>query len=437
MQGRIWDDMIFRDPGPSEDCLYAECVGARGGLHREAGPERQTAGDVLDFRRRLHGGWHLGGAPGWRQPGAQGRDCRELQLPPGHLRFLRPPGSGQGESSTASAGNYGLLDQLAALQWVHDNIARFGGDPENVTIFGESAGSFSVSGLVMSPLAKGLFQRAIGESGAMLSGRQPAPLAEAEADNLRFAQNAFGTTSLDKLRSLPAEQVQQAAGEKNGRFETVVDGWYLPKPVSAIYAAGEQNRVALLAGWNTDEARAEQFFIARPASAESFAAIARQRYGDRAPEFLKLYPGTTDAEAVRSAADVAGDNFIAFGTWKWIELHTRTPGVPVYRYHFEKLLPSTPPAANHSGEIEYVFRNLASKNLPFTDEDRQVSELLASYWTNFAKTGDPNGAGLPKWPLYREADGFPVMHLSATPTAAPDERRGRYLFLDSIDAAAR
>jgi len=435
-QDRIWDDMIFRDPGPSEDCLTLNVWA----------PEEAFAAKTPEAAKLpvmfwiFGGGFMAGGTSEARQDGGnlapKGVVVVSCNYRLGVFGFFTHPEAAK-ESEHGSSGNYGLLDQVAALQWVHDNIARFGGDPANVTVFGESAGSFSVSGLVMSPLAKGLFGRAIGESGAMLSSRQPLPRAQAEADNLGFAQEAFGTTSLDKLRSLPADQVQQAAREKPGRFEPVVDGWYLPEPVRAIYAGGKQNQVALLAGWNTDEALASQFFGPMRPTRENFATIASRRFGARATEFLRLYPGTTDAEVQRSAADAAGDDFIALGTWKWIELHTKTPGVPVYRYHFEQRLPSTPPAANHSGEIEYVFRALASKNLPFTDEDRQVSEWMATYWTNFARTGDPNGAGLPKWPVYREADGFPVMHLNASPTAAPDERRGRYLFLDSVDPAAR
>ena len=282
-------------------------------------------------------------------------------------------------------------------------------------------------------------------------------LAQAEERNVKFAQDAFGTASIEKLRSLPAGQVQQAARAVQWRFNPVVDGWYLPESVAAIYAAGKQNRVALLAGWNTDERNYRFFFRDQPATAENFIARARERFGEKADVFLKLYPASTDAEAQRSASDFAGDEFIAFGTWKWIEQHTRAPGVAVYRYHFEQNLPLPVPAAPHAGEIEYVFGTLSAKNLPWTAEDRQVSGILASYWTNFAKTGDPNGAGLPRWPVYgeqgyqvmhlnaglprwpvyREEDGYQVMHLKPISTASPDERRGRYLFLDSLSPQAR
>jgi para-nitrobenzyl esterase len=437
IQDKIFPDMVFRDPGPSEDCLTLNVWAPEAAF---AGKSSQAAKLPVMFWV-FGGGYMAGGTSEPRQDGGnlapKGVVVVSCNYRLGIFGFFTHPEAAK-ESKHHSAGNYGLLDQVAALQWVRKNIARFGGDPANVTIFGESAGSFSVSGLVLSPLAKGLFRRAIGESGAMLGeGLGPLPLQQAEENNVKFAQDAFGTASLATLRSLPAAEVQQAAREKHGRFLIVVDGWYLPQPVRAIYAAGKQNHVALLAGWNADEARAAAFFGGMAPTAESFAAVAHERYKDRAAEFLKLYPASTDAEALRSAGDIASDNFIALGTWRWIELHTKTPGVAVYRYHFEQKLPSTPPAANHSGEIEYVFRTLASKNLPFTDEDRRVSEMLASYWTNFAKTGDPNGEGLAKWPVYREADGYQVMHLKANSAAAPDGLRGRYLFLDSLDAASR
>jgi para-nitrobenzyl esterase len=439
-QDRVYDDMVFRDAGPSEDCLTLNVWA----------PEAAFAGKAPEAVKLpvmfwiYGGGYSAGGTSEARQDGAnlstKGVVVVSCNYRLGIFGFFALPEAAR-ESGHNSAGNYGLLDQLAALRWVRDNIARFGGDPANVTIFGESAGSFSVSGLVMSPLAKGLFQRAIGESGAMFGpGREPLPRAQAEAEDVQFAQTALGTASLEKLRSLPAAQVQQAARFGHGNFTAIVDGWYLPEPVAAIYAAGKQNPVALLAGWNADEAdaaRTRNFFGGMRPTAENFIARARQRFGDKAGAFLKLYPAATDAEAQRSARDFAGDDFIALGTWKWIELHTKTPGIAVFRYRFEQNLPLPAPAAPHAGEIEYVFGMLSAKNLPWTAEDRQVSGILATYWSNFARTGDPNGAGLPRWPVYRASDGYQVMHLKPDSVAAPDERRGRYLFLDSLSPELR
>jgi para-nitrobenzyl esterase len=435
-QGRVFDDMIFRDNGPSEDCLYLNVWA----------PEAAFAGSSPDKVKLpvmfwiYGGGFMAGGSSEPRQDGGnlstKGVVVVSCNYRLGMFGFFSHPEAAK-ESPHNATGNYGLLDQLAALQWVHDNIALFGGDPENVTIFGESAGSLSVSGLVASPRASGLFQRAIGESGAFFrAGIGPRPRAEAEQADVKFAEAAFGTSSLEKLRALPAEQILEASRKPGVWFIPDVDGWFLPESVEAIYAAGKQNRVALLAGWNTDEGNYRAFFGDLPPTAPNFITRARERYGDRADAFLRLFPAATDAEAKRSAADIAGDNFIAFGTWKWVEAHAQTPGVPVYRYHFERNLPLPEPAAPHAGEIEYVFMVLPSKNLPWQPEDRQVSELMADYWTNFAKTGDPNGPGLPQWPVYRAQEGYQVMHLNVQSKAAPDDRRGRYLFLDSLPRSA-
>jgi len=431
MQSVAYDDMIFRDAGPSEDCLTLNVWAPESAFAKKA-PKRVKLPVMFWI---YGGGFGGGGSSERRQDGenlaAKGVIVVSCNYRLGIFGFFVHPDAAK-ESAHNSVGNYGLLDQLAALQWVHDNIALFGGDPANVTIFGESAGSLSVSGLTASPLAKGLFQRAIGESGAFFRmGIGPRPRTQAEQEDVKFAQAAFGKTSLDELRALPADQLLQASHAKHMWFIPDVDGWYFPESMEAIYAAGKQNRVALLAGWNTDEGNARSFFRDQPATAETFISKARARFKDDADAFLKVFPAGTDAEAKRSAADLAGDDFIAFGTWKWIEEHSKTPDVPVYRYHFEKNLPLPEPAAPHAGEIEYVFQVLDAKNLPWTPEDHQVSELMANYWTNFAKTGDPNGPGLPKWPVYRAADGFPVMHLNANAQAGPDDRRARYLFLDS------
>ncbi|MGA9121457.1 MAG: carboxylesterase family protein [Bacteroidota bacterium] len=437
MQGRIYDDMIFNDNGPSEDCLYLNLWI----------PEHHSVGKLPVMVWIYGGGFIAGSTSEPRQDGGnlskKGVLVVSLTYRLGVFGFFAHPELTK-ESGHNASGNYGLLDQIAALEWVKKNIAVFGGDPENVTIFGESAGSFSVSALMASPLARGLFRRAIGESGALFSaGRPPASLAEAEKAGVKFAQSAFGTSSLEALRALPAQKVLDAALKYSGDyFRPIIDGYFLPADCRTIYAAGEQSHVPLLAGWNKDEGNFQSFFQSDEPSAGNYVARARSRFGNKADEFLRLYPASTEIEARRAAQDFAGDQFIAFATWKWLEMHLKTGGSPVYRYEFDQTLPlpvdakpGEEPRAPHASDIEFVFQVLSSKNLPWRPEDYAVSDLMSSYWTNFARTGDPNGPGLPAWPPYNGRDGYQVMHLEARSHSAPDNHRGRYEFLDQLPVA--
>ena len=434
MQGSIYSDMIFHDSGPSEDCLYLN-------LWMPATP---TVAKLPVMVWIYGGGYQAGATSEPRQDAGnlskKGVLVVSMNYRLGIFGFFSHPDLTK-ESGRDSSGNYGLLDQLAALQWVRKNIATFGGDPDNVTIFGESAGSFSVSALVASPLAKGLFQRAIGESGAYLSSASLPlkPRVETEKADAEFAKSALGTDSLLELRAKSADEVLQAAlKEKQIRFAPNVDGYFLPEDVAAIYAKGQESAVPLLAGWNLDEANSRAVLGRDAPTAANFRTHLESLYGANAGEIAKLYAGSSDAEVKRAAQDLASDRFIAFSTWKWLEMHAKTAKMPVYRYEFDETLPLAPGApegaeatAPHASEIEFVFQVLSSRSLPWRPEDRKVSELMGTYWTNFAKTGDPNSGGVPRWPLYTES-GYPVMHLAADSHAAPDRHRARYLFLDSL-----
>ncbi len=434
VQTNPFADMVFQDAGQSEDCLTLNIWT----------PADAKPGAKLPVMFWVHGGgFTAGGASEPRHDGdslaRHGVVVVTINYRLGIFGFFAHPQL-TAESPHHASGNYGLLDQVAALDWVKQNIGEFGGDSANVTIFGESAGSFSVSSLMASPLSEHSIAHVIGESGAAFSSNSIGypPLATAEQQDSDFAQAAFGTTDLSALRKLTVEQLLAGATSKtikpSPRFAPDIDGYYLPKPVPAIFAAGEQAHVPVLGGWNKDEVRAAITMNPVKPTPESFAAQAQKNYGDDAPAFLKLYPATTDAEAIQSAGDLISDNFIAFSTWKWLDAQVATGQAPVYRYRFDLGAPSDKfhpgnPGAFHSDDIEYVFGTLNARNIAaWRPEDRALSEQIEQYWTNFARTGNPNGTGLPTWPTYAPPE-WDVMHLDATSAMKPDTQRARYEFL--------
>jgi len=330
----------------------------------------------------------------------------------GPLGFLAHPELTR-ESSHQSSGNYGLMDQIAALQWIQRNISNFGGDPANITIAGQSAGAMSVSMLMASPQAKNLFQRAIGESGGLFEPLQLAPkylLANAEHDGETYAASlgvtSLGSASLQELRRLPAAALLK--GTAGDVSHPVIDPYVLPASPYEVFTAGGQNDVPLLIGSNADEARS--LADVTHVKASTFSADLEHSFGPLPAPLVAAYPYTTDAEAKQARLGLERDLRFGWDMWAWARLQAGTGKSAVYYYSFRQQPPFPAGSvyagwgASHYAELWYVFDHLNQESWLWSAADRRVAEEISGYWINFAKSGNPNGPGLPQWPAFTNAD---------------------------------
>jgi para-nitrobenzyl esterase len=337
----------------------------------------------------------------------------------GPFGFLATPQLGR---ENKGAGNYGLLDMIAGLQWVKKNIEGFGGDPARVTIFGESAGGMAVSMLAASPLARGLFHRVISESGGYFqppryaneAGQNGLPLKLAEKQGEQFL-SSLGTNDIVAARTLSGELVLREAGQGTIRFWPVFDGYVLPGDVYELYELNRFNDTPILVGTNSDEGA---LFAQPGVTAASFTTQVRDGYGAKANVVLAAYPSGNDGEATTSSKNLFRDTAFAWPTWAWARLQSRVGKNPVYVYYFDHRLPLLPDGAIHGAEISYVFGNQDPHQGAPTAADTALSEHMMAYWVNFAKSGNPNGTGLPNWPPFTET-AQQVLYIDGTIAAKP------------------
>ena len=402
----------------SEDCLYLNVWS----------PAR-SARDHVPVLVWIYGGGFSAGATS--EPTYSGENLAKkgvvlvsISYRVGQMGFFVHPEL-SAESKNHASGNYGLLDMIAGLQWVQRNIAAFGGDPHRVTIFGESAGGIAVSMLCASPLAKGLFQGAISESGGSFGPPRPATmpgenlkrLADAERSGEVYAKGARAASIAD-LRKIAADKLP-AGGRGQGMAWPIIDGWVIPDDQYKLYETRRYNDTPILVGYNSDEGQS----FSPPRTPEDYVAAVKARYGPFADRLIAAYPPGSGTVA-KTARDLTRDAMFGWHTWVWARLQAKTGKSKVFFYCFDQHpdYPAGSPRAGygsgHGAEVRYVFEHLDPANPQTTKTDLAISEAMATYWTNFAKRGDPNGEGVPAWPAFSDANPT-LMYFAQTPHTGP------------------
>jgi len=376
----------------SEDCLYLNVWAPKKAANKKA---------VLVY---IYGGGFRSGGAGCAIYDGEAMAKKDIVFVSINYRvgvfgFLAHPELSK-ESAHQTSGNYALLDMIAALQWVKDNISAFGGDPDRVTIAGQSAGAFAVNFLAASPLTKGLINGAIAESGGAIlpsSIRPSIHLKEAEEMGISYAKS-MACNSIQDLRNKSADEILKSTGGLSAPFE---DGYVVPGSMIQTYLKDQQNDIPTLLGWNLDDK-----IMGNPLPAKKYVEQLQKQFGVYAAELLAQYPATNDAIAANSQYALSRDQTFGAQGFTWANLQSEKGKAPVYVYNFNRKLPSATPAndfgAFHTGEVPYAYNNLHTVNRPFTKQDYLLADEMSSYWVNFVKTGNPNGKGLANWPKYNK-----------------------------------
>ena len=459
MQPNVFGDMNFRGPGRSEDCLYLNIW-----------TTAKTTADALPVLIYFNGGGLMAGSGS--EPRYDGSAIAKegvigvtANYREGVFGFFAHPDL-TAASDYKGSGNFGFLDQVAAIKWVKDNIAAFGGNPDRITIVGESAGSFSVSLLMCSPLSKDLIAGAMLSSGAEVLPYQPATQSEADSAGVALLKEA-GIASLADAMAMNADSLQKILPPK-GMANVVLDGHFMTESADAVFEKGKQAQVPLLAGWNSLEGHPAQSLQGQAPTLQNYKNAMKPQFGDMTDEIFTAYGITTDEDVLsQKGLDLASDLFTGFPTWKVCDYHAKT-GLPVYRYHYmhprpkvsakmgdktgalaggvrektaeekkaEAQQPAIAPGAVHSADIEYAMGTLdTNEYYDWQEEDYAISKLFLSYYANFCKTGDPNGDGLPQWTAITKdnLDAAPVMIIDVkSAEASSPEKEKAYRTLEKF-----